>query len=185
MLLYKQYSISKEYSNNDLVKLKSLINYFTRTYQTLALIGGIFGIVVVPIILFSFAALLSIASVFDPEADLEPETLGELTAVSVSVSIIISIIAIVIVFALRKPKIVGYILFVLAFISIISTNISGIVTTVLFIVGGISAVRWKEELADEERERKSVPNSLEILKERYAKGEITKEEFETMKKDLE
>jgi putative membrane protein len=28
-------------------------------------------------------------------------------------------------------------------------------------------------------------NALEILKGRYAKGEITKEEFDTMKKDLE
>ena len=27
-------------------------------------------------------------------------------------------------------------------------------------------------------------NAMEILKERYAKGEITKEQFETMKKDL-
>jgi len=28
-------------------------------------------------------------------------------------------------------------------------------------------------------------NSVEILKERYAKGEITKEQFEQMKKDLQ
>lgn len=28
-------------------------------------------------------------------------------------------------------------------------------------------------------------NAIEILKERYAKGEITKEQFESMKKDLE
>lgn len=27
-------------------------------------------------------------------------------------------------------------------------------------------------------------NAMDILKERYAKGEITKEEYETMKKDL-
>ena len=28
-------------------------------------------------------------------------------------------------------------------------------------------------------------NAVEILKERYAKGEITKEQFETIKKDLQ
>jgi len=35
---------------------------------------------------------------------------------------------------------------------------------------------WREFLGD---------RSKEILKERYAKGELTKEQFESMKKDLE
>ena len=30
----------------------------------------------------------------------------------------------------------------------------------------------------------SATNSVEILKERYAKGELTKEQYESMKKDL-
>ena len=32
---------------------------------------------------------------------------------------------------------------------------------------------------------KKDPNSLELLKDRYAKGEITKEEFDKIKEDLE
>lgn len=150
-----------------------------RNYQTLALIGGIFGIVVVPIILFSFAALLSVASVFSDSSDVDPETLGEMTAYSLIVSIIVSVIAIVIVFTSKKTKVVGYVLFGLAFVSLIATNISGVVTWVLFFVAGIVAVRWKERPDD------SIRSPLDYLKERYAKGEITKEEFEEQKKTLE
>ena len=51
----------------------------------------------------------------------------------------------------------------------------GIVGVIVLIVG--SVMRGPKILPD--------PSSTEILKERYAKGEITKEEFERMKKDLE
>lgn len=49
------------------------------------------------------------------------------------------------------------------------------------IVGLVYLIRW---LAQMGRERKGEDSALEILKQRYAKGEIGKEEFEEKKKDL-
>lgn len=137
-----------------------------------------------PVILFSFAALLTIASVFSGTVDVDPETLGEMTAYSLIISIIVSVIAIIIVFTSKKIKAVGIVLFILAFVSLITTNISGVVTWVLFFVAGIVAVRWKEELLDEETTKKT-STSIDILKERFAKGEINSKEFEEMKIKLE
>jgi len=51
----------------------------------------------------------------------------------------------------------------------------GIGGVIVLILG--SVIRGPKILPD--------PSSIETLKERYAKGEITKEEFERMKKDLE
>jgi putative membrane protein len=51
----------------------------------------------------------------------------------------------------------------------------GIIGIILVTVGAVVPSKSKE---------KKDPNSLEILKDRYAKGEITKEEFDKMKEDL-
>jgi putative membrane protein len=53
---------------------------------------------------------------------------------------------------------------------------------VLVIVGVISLVKWSIARARTDPENKEDP--LEILKARYAKGEITEEEFEKMKEKL-
>ncbi len=151
-----------------------------KTYQTLTLIGGIFGIVVVPIILLSIMTGLAFFSAFDPDSSLDPETLGEMTLYSLVVSIIISIIALVIVFVMKKPKSVGYILLGLAVIMLVATNISGILTWILFFVGGVLAIKYKVS----DVESKKINSSLDILKERYAKGEISQEEYDKMKSEL-
>jgi putative membrane protein len=44
---------------------------------------------------------------------------------------------------------------------------------------------WGSCHRDDNRENRPTETPLDILKRRYAKGEITKEEFQQMKKDLE
>ena len=51
---------------------------------------------------------------------------------------------------------------------------------VVFFVGLLAAIRW---LLGKRTETKTDP-ALQILRERYARGEINKEEFEIRKKDL-
>ncbi len=43
----------------------------------------------------------------------------------------------------------------------------------------------KNSIVAKNSQIETISNPMQILKERYAKGEITKEEFDQMKKDLE
>jgi putative membrane protein len=54
---------------------------------------------------------------------------------------------------------------------------------IVVIVGIISLIRWLAR-SERGREIKSEETALDILKKRYAKGEISKEDFERMKKDI-
>lgn len=55
----------------------------------------------------------------------------------------------------------------------------------LAIFGLICAVRWLTGHGSSSEGQNSPQTPLEILKTRYARGEISKEQFEQIKKDLE
>ncbi len=56
---------------------------------------------------------------------------------------------------------------------------------VLIIVGLIFLIKWLIQTTNREKTGGQMgSNAIEILKERYARGEIDKAEFETKKKDL-
>ena len=56
---------------------------------------------------------------------------------------------------------------------------------ILIIIGIILLIVWLvKRTTHPEIEDKKGSKALEVLKERYAKGEITKEQYESIKKDL-
>ena len=64
----------------------------------------------------------------------------------------------------------------------------GIILAVIFwaaIIGlAVWGIRRLTQPRDSDREARGKATPLDIAKERYAKGEITREEFEQIKKDL-
>ena len=61
------------------------------------------------------------------------------------------------------------------------TGIIGLIFWVLVIIGLVLLIKYLWESGGAKREPES---ALEILKKRYARGDISKEEFEEKKKDL-
>jgi len=71
--------------------------------------------------------------------------------------------------------------------------IGGMIMMVIFwivvVVGILALIRWLSGQSQPRRisrpqAKESFESALEILRKRYARGEITKEEFENMKKDI-
>lgn len=152
-----------------------------KSYQTLAVIGGILGL----IIIFSAYALLGVATILSTSFGGETPEGVEQANTQIAISIIFYIIAIIIPFVIKQTKPLGWILIGLSIATLISAGFFGIIGFALLIAGGISAIRQKEKPIDNARnEQEKKENALDILKTRYARGEITKEEFERMREDL-
>ena len=59
-----------------------------------------------------------------------------------------------------------------------------IIFWVLVIVGVVLLIKWMVDQSAHGHRPPAQDRSMEILKERYAKGEVTKDEFDKMKNDL-
>jgi len=63
--------------------------------------------------------------------------------------------------------------------------IFGFIFFILLVIGIIFLIVWLVKRSNNPGvENKTDSKSLEVLKERYARGEITKDQFDNMKKDL-
>lgn len=60
----------------------------------------------------------------------------------------------------------------------------GLIALIVLAVRGLTGSGYQSR-SGELPERRATPDALEILKTRYAKGEITQEEFEQIRKDLQ
>ncbi len=61
----------------------------------------------------------------------------------------------------------------------------GILLHILLVIGVILLIIWiVRRLTNPKKVNVESSTAIEIIKERYAKGEITKEEFENLRKDL-
>jgi putative membrane protein len=57
---------------------------------------------------------------------------------------------------------------------------------VLVIVGLVFLIKWLiQTTSSGKTDERTGPKAIDILKERYARGEISKEEFETIKQDIQ
>lgn len=162
-----------------------------KTYQTLVLIGGIIGIVLVPIMSIVIGLTYAVgSSLYGDITGISGMMSGGSAAVSIILGPILAIIAIILVFVVKKPKPVGGVVLFLGVLMLATTHVYGVPSWILFFVGGIVAIRYKPKDAEIGLGRSNPEasgkdsDSLGILNDRYAKGEITREQYNQMKEDL-
>ena len=125
-----------------------------RTYQTLTLIGVIFGIIIA---FFVFATLsvvdiglTSVEDNFDTSTSTyQPEERkSDLSQIGwmAGISILMMIVGLVLVFALpARPKIVGIYLIILSGVVLLGMGFFGVLPFALFLPAGIVALRYKPQ----------------------------------------
>lgn len=143
-----------------------------RNYQTLSVIGGVLGITIVFFVYMVLGAIESISNSFGGDLVISDDL-----SFQIGISILLYIVAIIVPFVIKNTKVLGYLLIILSFTTFVSAGYFGILGFALFIAAGIAAIRYKQN--------PSTSSAFDLLKERYAKGEIDKEEFENKKRDLE
>jgi uncharacterized membrane protein len=143
-----------------------------RSYQILSVIGGVLGMIIVFLAYVVMGSLFALSNAFGGKNEISESLYAQ-----IGISIVLYIIAIIIPLTINKVKPVGVILVVISFATLISAGLFGVVGFALLLPAGIIAIRWKKSIKSN--------SAIDLLKERYAKDEITKEEFEEKKRELE
>jgi hypothetical protein len=113
-----------------------------KSYKKLVLIGGILGLLIDSIIAFMS---------------------GDINNILVEAGLFLSIINLIISFAITNAKAVGVLVLTISVIMLYITGRDGIVGFLLFLPGGIAALRYNEEKDDEKKRRKALAMLIDIL----------------------
>src|ERR1051325_5547136 len=113
-----------------------------KTYKKLTLIGGILGIVIDSII-----ALVS----------------GSINNLPVTMGLFLSLIVLIIPFAVKNSKAAGIIVLVISLVMLYIAGQDGIVGFILFLPGGIAALRYNEEEDKKKKRRKAFAILINFL----------------------
>ena len=130
------------------------------------------GIVVVMAVYATLGLLGSLIDVFGGDTDMDREQLDAQIAVSVA----LYLVAIVFPFVVKRAKVCGYVLIGIGVVTLVSAGGFGVLSFAILLAGGIAALRWKE--------KRPKNTALDMLNERYAKGEITRDEYDQMKEAM-
>lgn len=144
-----------------------------RTYQTLSLIGNIFGILLAIGLFVLMSALTSTTNVLTEMSNPTEEELQEQESTTagwapfmggLAFAFILYIVMLVLTFVIAdKTKVLGIILIVIGFIAMIITNFWGIIPFALLLPAGIVALRYKPSRLTRYNERSDDDDDERIL----------------------
>lgn len=118
--------------------------FIVKSYQSLAVAGGVIGILIAFVMILTVGVLGAINDAFGG-SPLEDKEQFELTMVA---SIILYIAAIVLPFTLKNTKIVGGALLGIGTITLIMISLYGVIGFALLIAAGIVAIRKQKPVSE-------------------------------------